>query len=182
MKVIFLLLVGNCFLFITLYYFALRFIFGGLTNFWGTGPFITEAVYFGPLTALALIAIILFNGAFYIGLQNALDILKKLYTKSKLLLLLLAVMFSICLAWNADVISGYVVQPYLKSELAQITWNDWDKMSSGDKLRIGQSYYWEYKGREYGLYDGSDYVTLIESLRNNYDTIDHAVFYHFCEC
>lgn len=127
----------------------------------GNCPFITEAVYFGPLTALALIAIILFNGAFYIGLQNALDILKKLYTKSKLLLLLLAVMFSICLAWNADVISGYVVQPYFKSELAQITWNDWDKMSSGDKLRIGQSYYWEYKGREYGLYDGSNHYATI---------------------
>jgi hypothetical protein len=68
-------------------------------------------------------------------------------------------MLLICLVWNADVISGYVVQPYSKSELAKITWNDWDKTSSVDKLKIGQSYYWVYKGREDGLYKGSDYVT-----------------------
>jgi amino acid permease len=144
-KVLFTLLIGNCFLLIALYYFVLRFVFGGLTGFWGTGPFITEAIYFGLLSVLVFVAVW--------------DRLKKLYSKSILLLLLLVPMLLICLVWNADVISGYVVQPYSKSELAKITWNDWDKTSSVDKLKIGQSYYWVYKGREDGLYKGSDYVT-----------------------
>lgn len=181
-KVLFTLLIGNCFLLIALYYFALRFVFGGLTGFWGTGPFITEAIYFGPLSVLVFVAVIFFNWVIFYGLQNAWDRLKRLYSKSKLLLRLLVPILLICFVWNADVISGYVVQPYSKSELAKITWNDWDKMSSVDKLKIGQSYYWVYKGREDGLYKGADYVTLIESLRNNYRTIDQAVFIHFCDC
>ncbi|QYR23194.1 hypothetical protein KZ483_09875 [Paenibacillus sp. sptzw28] len=175
-------LIGNCALIFVLYYLLNRFVFGGLTGFWGNGPFITEAIYFGPLTVIAIIMIIVFNWACYIGFQKARGNLKKIYSNNKLLLLLLASILAIYLVLNANLIRGYIVQPYSRSELAQVTWNDWEKMSSVDKLRVGQSYYWEYKGRQDGLYKASDYVTLIESLLNNYDSIDHAVFYHFCEC
>lgn len=175
-------IIGNFVLLFSLLLFILKFIFGGITGVWGKGPFITDLMYYGILSIFTIIIIVLYNWALLVGLNRVRGVFLKWFSRNKRYVKVAVPIVTIFLLFNANLIVGYVVSPYSREELSDITWSDWNEMSSREKLWIGQAYYWEYKNHNDGFYRASEYVDLIESFHTKYDYVDQSVFLYFCRC
>lgn len=160
-----------------------------LFGFWGRGPYITETVYALMIIFFYPIVVVLTNMVIRRGVAFVLEGFKKWKILLPTLLILkgnkgyyrIVASIIILIAFGSFVewFYYYHIPKYSYEERSQISIEEWEVMSSRQKLRVGQSLYIRYKGGV-GLYSARSYVRLINEEINNgnwaYCSIENIVF------
>ena len=140
-----------------------------INGFWGQGPYITDRMTAVFVISMFLSGVVLINVIIFkerVFKKGKLDIFMELAARKRMLCAIITVILLGALIKPISWVYYYYTPKYSRMELSRISLNDWDKLSTTEKYRVGQSFFIDWKGSTRAYFSAKEYIELIDKYED----------------